>query len=439
MYFYNTSQHYYSLHMKHFYVQLKLNKIKYYLALLFLLLGNISHAQSPEKARPVSPQKMNQDIKKRRLELLVLVEQADFNSIKTDEKIHDFYVLTVHEQLDLLLLQGEYYDFLKLTNKETAILLFYGFPEDKSDLLRDRGYISDYHSVKRLSSRLKQRLVESKDFIRNEVLASTLNDDNKEYILFVLENTTHHVLEDIDNAQQLKVHDMACDFLRQHPTSKWYDMVDSRRGKFYEPTWLAGDINVGFGFGGNIGSLNTYVNRRWGMDLDIKIYLHSTFLGVRGDVNFNFVKQDIFFEDEVLPGGEDAFFLSYYDFYLGRRFDFFNRFTILPFAGYGFTEFYYVTDQSQQTYSDRTRYVSDWHYGFDLNVNFKKQRFNKTHTARFKRTLSQHAGYFRISFVVHNTGLQKLMPELSGTAYGIYFGFGAHFRRNKSQRLCGRM
>lgn len=368
------------------------------------------------------------------------MERQDFLNIPVYEKVHDrFYVFTLNEQLLLLLIQSRYEEFLKLTIKELDIQLFSGTSEHFSDFERDRGYISDDAFISKIKPLLQKQVYHNRARILTEVKTSALSDEDKDYIYFFLERLTYLFIDDIDNEHQIKLHNMALDFMNKYPKSNFYKMVESRNGKFREPTWLAADINFGFGFGRNVGELNNFVDRRWGLDLDVKLYLHSTFLGLRGDANFNLVQQDLFFEDIFLPGGQDAFYLSYYDIYLGRRFDLFRRFTFLPFVGYGFTEFYYMTFTGPETYDVQKKYVSDWHYGFDLNINFKKQRFQKTHSARYERVLSQHVGYFRISFVVHKTGLYKVLPDLSGSTYGIYFGFGAHFRKNKSHKLVGSM
>jgi hypothetical protein len=183
------------------------------------------------------------------------------------------------------------------------------------------------------------------------------------------------------------------------------------------------DFNFGLGFGRNYDELVNHATRTWGLDMDIKTYLHSSFLGLRGNSNFNVVRRQ-FNIDSTDMLVDDGYFMSYYDVYLGRKFDFAKRFSIAPFVGSGVSEIYYASNSGQE----QRRFAMNLNYGFDFNYNFKPQLREYNYFARYKRRMSDYAAYFRLNMSMHHPGLARHSMSMDGRALSVNLGFGVHFR-----------
>lgn len=369
------------------------------------------------------------EVSKKRNILFPKIENGFFHEIDIDSKLGNRFIFTILEKQYLLLLQEKYNSFLKLTIEKKGITIKSEY-SNYYDILYDNGYLV-LGKFNKITIELEKALLKKHEFIKSELEHIELSNDEREYIMFFLENASVKYNQPVENKERIDLHKKARLYMNKYPNSEYSPLVKHAYGYFLEPSAFALDLNFGFGIGKNYGNLSKISRRTWGLDLDMKIYFHSFFFGLRGEANYNNVYSDISFNDVTIP--EDNFFyISYYDLNIGRKIDFYKRVSILPFIGYGFTEFYFFNFNKSNF--DKI-YTRDWKYGMDININVPKQERQRTHTSRHSRELSKGAWYFRINIVLHESGIAKISEELRGKSLSINFGFGIHLRGEKSSIL----
>jgi hypothetical protein len=371
-------------------------------------------------------------IKGRRVIILEHFQADNFKHTKVNATIGDYYVLLMEEQKLLYLIQENFKGFLKVVTDDEDLVLSTQDYEEYHELKRSTAYAPLYNRGEEIREILERKLLESKLVILNALETADLRDFQRDFIKFYIARLDFKTNHEFENEKQLEMHKMALRYVDAYPKSGYSRIVKEAHGRFSEPSWFAMDFNIAFGMGLNTGAFGENATRPFGFDLDVKMYFHSTFIGVRGDVTFNKVKTNLQIDEIYISENQKGFFLTYYDFYIGRKFDFLGLFSLLPMLGYSIIEQYDYVSTGPETFDIKNNYFSSWHYGFDFNYNFRKQERQNTYFAKHKRNLSHHVGYFRLSVVYHDPQVGRYVDGLSGNTWGFYLGVGAHLRAFKN-------
>ena len=155
---------------------------------------------------------------------------------------------------------------------------------------------------------------------------------------------------------------------------------------------------------------------------------------MRANTNVTKVTQAFQVENMTIPVGNQ---LSgcLFDFYLGRKFDLKNRFSIIPHMGSGISFYHYESSENLEEPEIEARKTFNFNYGLDLQKNFRDQLRQQTYTSKHRRTLSGHVGYFRLSLVNYHSGTSGSLGANHTGGLSVNFGVGVHFRHHKRSVL----
>lgn len=380
-------------------------------------------------------------IVKKRIEVSKAYKANDFDIIPYSQTIESRYVLSKIEQELLTIIKGDFDDFLKIYPKNNSIVRIH---QGYRSQLREHGhpkylYTHSAGSEDKISWNLKNHIVENKSIIIHEVERSSLPVFKKDFIIFFIEQLTYTFkwyFDDPNNEQQLIMTEKGEKYLEKHPDSPYRKYIKNYHGTFYEPSWFAMDLNFGFGSGGISGSMGDFLSRTWGLELDLKAYLHSSFIGVKGNITFNKTTKETYLNDIFLDKNRKGLPMSFLDFYVGRRIDLFDNISVLPHIGYSMTEFgiYWGGDAYEPGNWD-VFYTWAPAYGLEINLSPMVRYKKKTHFSKFNRKLTQSMFYLRLNLMVNETGLKEVNPSLDGRSIQVNLGLGIHFRANKKTKV----
>jgi hypothetical protein len=154
-------------------------------------------------------------------------------------------------------------------------------------------------------------------------------------------------------------------------------------------------------------------------------------LGFRYSGAANTVLENMQVDYFSIVAGNDGFYSNSFDVFLGRRFEIFGYFTLAPNVGVGIAQFDYQTTLIPYGAKQERLHAFNYHYGLDLQLNFIKQRKQRTLLAKTKRNIGSSVGYFRVGVQLHQSELFQYAPELKGQELMVNFGFGGYFRAKK--------
>ena len=410
-------------------------KTTYFKIIIIIILCSpvLTYAQSYYNSQ------LRKKIVEKRLKLSTEYENQNFNVIPYNYTIQSFYVLSSIEQELLALIQEKFENFKGdyLANSQFTYIRHnyrwqYRTTDENRDLKKFR-YSSSAGNNDRISFHLRSYLVNNKDFYIDLVRQTDLPLFEQDFIVFFIEQLEYTFRwgssTNSSNEEQLRIAEKGKSYVENHPKSPYNKFVRSYHGNFHEPGWFAMDLNLGVGSGGFTGEMGEILSRMWGFELDLKYYLHSTFIGTKANVTFNKSKASAYIKDHYLVENRKGLWLGFFDLYIGRRFDMFEVLSILPHYGYSLSEFsIYWGDDNWSTYYE-------WAPAYGLDINLAPVFKQRTHFSRFKRNLYQTMAYFRLNIMINETGLEEIDPVLDGRSVQVNLGVGVHFRATKRTKL----
>lgn len=366
-------------------------------------------------------------------------EKKNFSFVHQGLTLNGKYVLSSIEQELLCLLQNDYHRFLDLYVKHDKITsVFRGFRYQRSehdDSMHE--FSKGEYNRDLISFYLRNSVIESSDYLINDVRNARLSNHQKEFIIFFIEQLNYVVSNTNDNENQLSRIEKAQDYVITHPTSIYSKYVRQYHSNFYEPSWFAMDFNIGTGTGLLTRNFGDVMTRNWGFDLDMRVYLHSSFVGMRGNVTFNGIREDVVANGVYLSESQGGLPLTFIDFYAGRKFDVGDRFSVLPHMGWSVSELGISAseDANDPVNAISVHYSWGLSYGVDIHYSFSVLQKQQTQFARFNRTMSDSMPYFRLSIVSNDSGIGGVIPNFSGRSIGFNLGVGVHLRAIKKTKM----
>lgn len=399
----------------------------YKIILIFILSFNVC-AQSDIPTQRKNAEELRKEYAKH-------IEQGNYSQIQLDFRINDFYfVLSKYEQNLMALLQHEFSLFIKLTLRNERDEINY------DDLrVSENPYAFTNYSKTKLRDDLKRHFFKRMDEIKAALNTSSISSASKDYIHFYINK--HDFYRDYgNNEKQLALVRQALDYVNKYPIVPLAKIVNKKHSKYSEPRAFAVDFNGGLSFGFYESELGSRLNKIWGFDMEMRFYLHNTFIGGRGHVTFNKTKKEFVGNNYLFEENRRGIAMTYIDLYVGRNFYLNKRISILPHVGYSITEFsvFQGGDPAIEENWEWT-YTQGMMYGIDLQYDFDDKIIQKTLFARHKRKLSFGGTYLRLSSVMRNPNLIEIDPVFKGNSFTFSLGLGAHLRGSKRYNLPAKM
>lgn len=360
--------------------------------------------------------------------IINIIESNEIEKINIFEIFSQRYLLTINEQLILLILNGNTEEFLSISKKHQDLILASGSDDRSIELHRSRKYYTDDAWNDGLLDQLKALIISRRDLLIHSLNDLNLIPHEREYIKHYINCIDMRPMYLVETSKQVSLHQKSRQFQSTFPTSPYRPIVQHLHGSFYEIKWFAADVNVGLHGLAHHFEINQNVSTFWSIDIDAKFYRYSTFIGIRGTSRITRFMRTTNIENIPVIAG-DIYYLGHFDLYFGRKFDIMERFSLLPFVGTGISQFYFENPRNSGIESIYSIEKLNWNYGFDLNINFRKQIRQKTYTSIKDRIISDNVGYIRISPQMHHTSLST--HSLNDLAFGINVGVGTHLRSKK--------
>jgi hypothetical protein len=380
---------------------------------------------------------LRKKIIEKRLEISTEFENQNFDAIPFNYTIQSYYVLSSVEQEILALIQKDFVAFAEdylAHSKYTTISRSsrYQYSVNSDVELERYQYSSSAGQDDWISWHLRKYLIENKEYYLELVRRSELPLFKQDFIEFFIEQLEYSFRWRNSSAnieKQLQMVYKSKYYVKSYPSSPYKKYVESYHKYFYEPGWFGMDLNFGVGSGTFTGEMGKFLSRMWGLELDLKSYLHSTFIGAKINATFNKSKTSNYINEAYIDENRRGLWLGFLDLYLGRRFDLFDAVYVLPHIGYSLSEFsIYWGGESWDTYYT-------WAPAYGLEINLAPVRKKDTHFSRFKRSLYQDMVYLRLNLMLNETGLEHIDPILDGRSIHVNLGVGIHFRATKRTQM----
>ncbi len=379
-------------------------------------------------------------IMEKRTEAATEFENKNFDAIPYDYTVQSFYILSTIEFELLAIIQEEFEVFKDnyLIHKEFTAIRD-GFRTQHSDPypdvdLKKFRYTRRFYEDDGITRNLRAYLMANKDYYIDAVKRSNLLLFEQDFIVFFIEQLeyTYNKYDNWpyfnpDNSHQFEIIEKGKSYVRNHVGSPYSVFVRAYHGEFREPGWFAADLNFGLGLGGMTGELTNLYSRIAGVEVDVKAYLHSTFIGSKINLTFNRIRKSTYIDYLYVSQNAKHLVLSFWDIYVGRRFNMFGSVSVLPHIGYSLSEFgvYYGEDNWDVLYAWAPA------YGLEINLTPLVKFKQRTHFSRFKRNLHNNMVYLRANIMVNETGLANIDPTIDGRSVQVNIGLGAHLRTTK--------
>jgi hypothetical protein len=362
------------------------------------------------------------------------LEKEEYSKIPLNKKIDNFhYTLNKFESQLLALLQHEFELFITFVlNNE-----------------RDNRNLQDVHVrynpyafttyPRELTFQLRVHLGRQSESIKAAVKEANISPASRDFILFYL-NSRSYYSDAGNNQKQLELLNEVYDYEKYYPQSPFLKIMKRKHSHFEEPGAFAVDFCGGISFGFYGGELGKRLSKIWGFDLEMRYYLHNTFLGLKGNVNFNKSRESFFVNNYEVIEDRRGIATTFIDAYLGRAFHINEHFSVLPFIGYSTTEFsIQQVAGSMEEENWGWSYTHGMVYGLDILFTRYSRTIQQTVFAKHKRKIPYSAVYWRFSTVVRDPSLVQIEPHLSGYSTTFTFGLGLHIRGTKKREVTKEM